>query len=82
MYFEYEKNETDYLKSRDKLLGEAIDKIGHINRRVNKDIFSVTIDDKTVTLAIIEPFDLTSRHRKPPTSQALSIRAANLFPLK
>jgi len=43
LYFEYEKNETDYLKSRDKLLGEAIDKIGHINRRVNKDIFSSVI---------------------------------------
>ncbi len=43
MYFEYGQKEIDYLKSRDKILGDAIDKIGHINRSVNCDLFSSVI---------------------------------------
>jgi DNA-3-methyladenine glycosylase II len=43
LYFRYENKETDYLKSRDKLLGEAIDKIGHIKRPVDTDLFSSVI---------------------------------------
>ena len=39
----YGNTETDYLKSRDKLLGEAIDKIGHIKRPVDTDLFSSVI---------------------------------------
>ena len=39
-YFEYGDKETEYLKRKDKRLGEAIDKIGHIEREVNDDLFS------------------------------------------
>lgn len=39
MYFEYGEKETDYLKSRDKKLGEAIDRIGHIYRKADPDLF-------------------------------------------
>lgn len=40
MYFEYGRKETEYLKNRDKKLGEVIDKVGHIYREVDSDIFS------------------------------------------
>lgn len=40
MYFEYDNKEIEFLKSRDKLLGEAIDHIGHIYRAVDNDMFS------------------------------------------
>ncbi len=40
MYFEYGNKEIEFLKKRDKLLGEAIDSIGHINRAVDTDVFS------------------------------------------
>lgn len=43
MYFEYGTRQIEYLKSRDKLLGEAIDKIGHIYREVDSDLFSSVI---------------------------------------
>lgn len=43
MYFEYGKKEIEFLKSRDKLLGEAIDRIGHIDRPVNSDLFSSVV---------------------------------------
>lgn len=43
MYFEYGIKEIEYLKSRDKLLGEAIDKIGHIYREVDSDLFSSVV---------------------------------------
>lgn len=39
MNFEYGEKETDYLKSRDKRLGEVIDRIGHIEREVAPDLF-------------------------------------------
>jgi DNA-3-methyladenine glycosylase II len=39
MYFEYGDIETEYLKRKDKRLGEAIDRIGHIHREVNADLF-------------------------------------------
>jgi len=39
MYFEYGEKETEYLKSKDKKLGEAIDKIGHIYRETDDDLF-------------------------------------------
>jgi hypothetical protein len=35
MYFEYGDKETEYLKRRDKRLGEAIDAIGHIERELD-----------------------------------------------
>ncbi|MDR2909127.1 MAG: DNA-3-methyladenine glycosylase 2 family protein, partial [Oscillospiraceae bacterium] len=43
MYFEYGDTATDYLKRKDKRLGEAIDAIGHINREVDSDLFSAVI---------------------------------------
>lgn len=43
MYFEYGTKETDYLKSKDIRLGEVIDRIGHIDRAVDTDLFSAVI---------------------------------------
>lgn len=43
MYFEYDEKETEYLKRKDKRLDEAIDKISHINREVNTDLFSSVV---------------------------------------
>lgn len=38
--FEYGQKEIDYLKSRDRKLGEAIDRIGMIQREINPDPFN------------------------------------------
>lgn len=43
MYFEYGEKETDYLKSRDKKLAAAIEQIGHIERKIDDDLFSSVI---------------------------------------
>lgn len=43
IYFTYGETEIEYLKSKDKKLGEVIDKIGYINRKVNPDLFSAII---------------------------------------
>ncbi len=43
MYFRYSSIETDYLKSKDKALAEVIDKIGHIERETDTDLFSSVI---------------------------------------
>ena len=40
MYFDYDNREIEFLKGRDKLLGAAIDQIGHIHRAVDNDMFS------------------------------------------
>lgn len=42
-YFSYGDTETDYLKRKDKKLGEIIDRIGHIDRAVDMDLFSSVI---------------------------------------
>jgi DNA-3-methyladenine glycosylase II len=39
MHFEYSDMETEYLKRKDKRLGEAIDAIGHIDRAADTDLF-------------------------------------------
>ena len=39
MYFEYGEQEIEYLKTKDKKLGEAIDHIGHIYRETDSDLF-------------------------------------------
>jgi O-acetyl-ADP-ribose deacetylase (regulator of RNase III) len=39
----FDEKETEYLKRKDKRLGEAIDKIGHIDREVNTDLFSSVV---------------------------------------
>ncbi len=43
MYFEYGSEQTDYLKSEDKRLAVAIDRIGHIKRRTDPDVFSSVV---------------------------------------
>ena len=40
MFFVYGEKETEYLKSRDAKLGEIIDRIGHIDRETDGDLFS------------------------------------------
>ncbi len=43
MYFVYGDEEIRYLKGKDKKLGEVIEKIGHIDREVDADLFSAVI---------------------------------------
>ena len=43
MYFQYTTKETDYLRQKDKRLGEAIQKIGPIQREVDTDLFSAVV---------------------------------------
>lgn len=43
MYFEYGLTEMEYLKSKDKILGELIDKIGCVKREVDPDLFSSVV---------------------------------------
>ncbi|MDE5819268.1 MAG: DNA-3-methyladenine glycosylase 2 family protein [Lachnospiraceae bacterium] len=43
MFLQYGTRETEYLKSRDKRLGEMIDRIGHVNRAVDTDLFSAVV---------------------------------------
>ena len=42
-YFTYGETEIEYLKSKDKKLGEVIGKIGHIHREVDSDLFSAIV---------------------------------------
>lgn len=44
LFVKYGEKETEYLKSKDKVLGAAIDKIGHIYRPANSDMFSSVVD--------------------------------------
>ena len=37
LYFSYGEKEIDYLKSKDKKLAAVIDRIGHIDRKVDDD---------------------------------------------
>lgn len=43
-YFTYGETEIEYLKSKDKKLGEIIDKIGHVYREVDPDLFSSVVN--------------------------------------
>jgi len=43
-YFPYSDFDTDYLKSKDKTLGEMIDKIGFINRKVNTNLYESLVE--------------------------------------
>lgn len=43
LYFEYGDKEIEYLKGKDKKLAEVIDKIGHIERKADDDLFSSVI---------------------------------------
>ena len=44
MFFSYGRAETDYLSSRDPVLGAAIARIGHIDREVFPDLFEALIN--------------------------------------
>lgn len=43
-YFQYGADETEYLKKRDKKLGEAIERIGPIERPVMPDVFTALVN--------------------------------------
>ena len=43
MFFEYGDKETAYLAARDKKLGEAIARIGHVYRSVDADLFAAVV---------------------------------------
>lgn len=43
MYFAYGEKETEYLKKKDRRLGEVIDAVGHIERQVDGDLFSAVV---------------------------------------
>lgn len=43
MYFTYGDKEIEYLKKKDKVLGEIIDQIGHVYREVDTDLFSAVV---------------------------------------
>lgn len=44
MYFQYDEKATDYLKSKDPVLGKAIEIIGPIQRPVHKDLYESLIN--------------------------------------
>lgn len=43
MYFEYDEKALEYLKRKDKVFGEVIEKIGHIDRSIDTDLFSSVV---------------------------------------
>ena len=43
MYFQYGEKEVAYLKSRDHDLAKVIDRLGHLDRPVNHDLFSALV---------------------------------------
>lgn len=43
MYFAYGEEETDYLKKKDKRMAEVIDRIGHVERKVDTDLFPAVV---------------------------------------
>ncbi len=42
-FFVYGTTETDYLKKKDKRLAEVIERVGHIYRPVDPDLFSSVV---------------------------------------
>lgn len=43
MYFGYGETELQYLRSRDKRMGEVIDRVGMIRREVDPDLFAAVV---------------------------------------
>lgn len=43
MFFEYGAKETAYLKKKDKRLGEVIERVGHLERKVYPDLFAALL---------------------------------------
>lgn len=44
MYFKYDEESTDYLKSKDPILGKAIEQIGKIERSVQSDLYESLVN--------------------------------------
>lgn len=49
MVFAYGETELAWLRKKDKRLGEVIDRIGHVDRAVDPDLFSAVIHHITVS---------------------------------
>ena len=43
MFFQYGNKEIEFLKAKDKRLAFAIEKIGHVEREVDSDLFSAVV---------------------------------------
>ena len=43
MYFAYGETELSYLRQKDKRLGAVIDRVGHVQRAVDTDLFSSVV---------------------------------------
>ena len=43
MFFRYGSVETEYLKAKDKRLGEVIERLGHLERTVDEDLFTSVV---------------------------------------
>lgn len=43
MFFRYGRAEVEYLKAKDPVLGEIIDKVGYVEREVDPDLFSAVV---------------------------------------
>ena len=43
MYFRYGEREVEYLKAKDERLRKVIEKIGHVDRAVDTDLFSSVV---------------------------------------
>ena len=43
MYFQYDESAIEYFKQKDKRLADVIDKIGKIEREVDRDLFSSVV---------------------------------------
>ena len=43
MYFQYGETEINYLKRKDKKLAWAIEQIGHIERKLDADLFAAVV---------------------------------------
>ena len=43
LYFHYGRTEVEYLKGWDKILAAVIDKVGHVDREVDTDLFSSVV---------------------------------------
>ena len=43
MYFEYSETELAYLRSKDQRLAEVIDRVGHVEREVDPDLFASVV---------------------------------------
>lgn len=71
--FEYGQKETEYLKSKDKKLAACIERIGHIERAVDTDLFSSVVHLFCLQrpnvfsygdLAILRGLRMVYRHRR------------------